>query len=165
VNLISTEIATVQVEQMRALGSPPFVGALEGILKIATIFDEAGYMKGVADRARLLRQWMGFLERWPVVLAPVSVRPTHPFDFDLGGDAAVRQYFWNDMRFNCAVSVLGLPVTATPVGFAGGAPMGVQLITSRYREDVGLDAAAAIEARLGVLAHQLWSRSAQLPLD
>ncbi len=158
VDLISTEIATVQIEQMRALGSPPFVGALEGILHIGTILDQAGYIRGVASRAQRLREWMVFLEQWPVVLAPVSVKPTHPFDFDLGGDAAVREYFWNDMRFNCAVSVLGLPVTTTPVGFANGAPMGVQLITSRYREDVGLDAAAAIEARLGVLAHQLWAR-------
>jgi amidase len=36
--------------------------------------------------------------------------------------------------------------------------MGVQLIASRYREDLCLDAAAAIEARVGVLARQLWAR-------
>src|SRR6185437_16475212 len=30
-DLISTEIATVQLDAMKAMGSPPFVGALEGI--------------------------------------------------------------------------------------------------------------------------------------
>jgi amidase len=45
-----------------------------------------------------------------------------------------------------------------PVGLAGGAPAGVQLVASRYREDLCLDAAAAIEARAGTLLGQLWQR-------
>src|SRR5262249_4008969 len=113
-----------------------------------------------ALRARLLREWLAFLEAWPVVLAPVSVKPTPAFDADLQGDAAVRTLFHNDLRFNAAISVLGLPVATTPVGFAGGNPIGVQLIGSRYREDVVLDAAQAIEDRLGVFAQQLWARKA-----
>ncbi len=38
-----------------------------------------------------------------------------------------------------------------PVGTANGLPQGVQLIGDRYREDVCLDAAEAIEQRLGVV--------------
>jgi len=38
-----------------------------------------------------------------------------------------------------------------------GHPVGVQLIGSRYREDQCLDAAATIEARVGVLAKRLWA--------
>jgi hypothetical protein len=41
------------------------------------------------------------------------------------------------------------------VGLAGRNPVGVQLIGSRYREDVCLDAAAAIEAKVGTLAKRL----------
>jgi len=37
----------------------------------------------------------------------------------------------------------------------------VQLIASRYREDLCLDAAQAIERRVGVLARKLWARSSQ----
>jgi amidase len=36
--------------------------------------------------------------------------------------------------------------------------VGVQLIASRYREDLCLDAAAAIEAKVGIMAKQLWQR-------
>jgi len=39
-----------------------------------------------------------------------------------------------------------------------GRPIGVQLIAGRYREDLALDAAAAIEKRVGVLVRQLWER-------
>ena len=43
-------------------------------------------------------------------------------------------------------------------GKSNGQPIGVQLITGRYREDLALDAAAAIEKRAGVLSHRLWER-------
>jgi amidase len=156
-DLISTEIATVQIQQMRELGSAAFIGALEGILAMATLLDAGGYIKAVALRARLLRQWLLFLEDYPVVLAPVSVKPTPALDADLKGVDAVREIFRNDLRMNAAISVLGLPVAVTPAGYARGAPVGVQLIASRYREDVALEAAAAIEARVGVMAHELWA--------
>ena len=74
------------------------------------------------------------------------------------GDSAVKRIFWNDLRFVGAISVLGLPVAVTSAGLVEGTPVGVQLIGSRYREDVCLEAAAAIEARVGVLAHTLWAR-------
>jgi len=157
-DLISTEIATLQLAQYREQGSPPFQGALDGILSLATILDAEGYMKAVAYRSRLLRRWLAFLEDWPVILAPVSVQPTPAFDADLVSLEAVQTLFRNDLRFNAAVSVLGIPVVTTPIGYVNGAPVGVQLIGSRYREDVCLDAAAAIEARLGLPAHDLWAR-------
>ena len=157
-DLISTEIVNVQVAQFRELGSAPFLKSLEGLMKIADVLDTPGYMRAMASRSRMLREWLAVLEDWPIILAPLSVKPTPAFDADLKGDLAVRDIFWNDMRFNAAVSVLGLPVVTTPIGFAGGAPVGLQLIGSRYREDVCLDAAAAIEARVGVMAHQLWAR-------
>jgi amidase len=158
VDLISTEITVMQLAQYREQGGPLFQGALDGILTMATILDGKQYMEGVAYRARLIRRWLEFLEDWPVILAPVSVQPTPAYDADLVSTEAVRRIFGNDLRFNMAVSALGVPVVTTPIGFVNGAPIGVQLITSRYREDVGLDAAAAIEARLGLPVHDLWAR-------
>jgi amidase len=158
-DLISTEIATVQRDAMVAMGSAPFVGALDGILHMAEILDLPGYMQGVARRARVLREWLKFLEAYPVILAPVSVQPTPAYDADLKGDAAVARFFKNDLRFVGALSVLGLPVATTPAGLtAKGHPVGVQLIASRYREDMALAAAEAIEARVGPLAPKLWAR-------
>ena len=157
-DLIATEIEMLQAAQMRELGSADFVQALDGLVKMATILDGEGYARAIAHRSGVLREWLIFLEDWPLILTPVSVRRTPGVNADLGGDAALRHFFWNDTRFVSAISVLGLPVAVTPVGLLDGHPVGVQIIGSRYREDLCLDAAQAIEARVGVMAHRLWAR-------
>jgi amidase len=51
------------------------------------------------------------------------------------------------MRMVVPVNILGLPSCAVPVGCDDGLPQGVQLIGARFREDLLLDAAQAIEDR------------------
>ncbi|HSK98157.1 MAG TPA: hypothetical protein VK891_16140 [Euzebyales bacterium] len=55
------------------------------------------------------------------------------------------------MRMAMAVNALGLPAVAVPVGVGDGLPQVVQIIGPRYREDLCLDAAAAIEQQLGTI--------------
>ena len=55
------------------------------------------------------------------------------------------------MRMAIAVNALGLPAAAVPVGTADGLPQVVQVIGPRYREDLCLDAAAALEEPFGVI--------------
>ena len=155
--LLTTEVSTLQAAQMLDGASPDFARALDGMLRMATILDGEGYMRAVALRARLLRDWLTFLETYSITLAPLSVRKALPVNGDIADDDAVRRILGDDLRFSSALSVLGLPVAVTPLGLLDGHPVGVQLIGSRYREDRCLDAAAAIEARVGVLAHQLWA--------
>ena len=54
-----------------------------------------------------------------------------------------------------AVNLLGLPAAAVPAGLHNGVPIGVQIIGPRFREDLCLDAAQAIERSVGVLARKL----------
>ena len=157
-DLIMTELAVLQEAQMRQIGSDAFKKSLDGFLKMATILDREAYMRAIAQRSGVLRQWLMFLENYPVILTPVSVRRTPAVNADLDGDARVRELFWNDLRFMSSINVLGLPAAVVPVGFAQGAPVGVQVIASRYREDVCLDAAAAIERKAGILVGKLWER-------
>jgi amidase len=55
------------------------------------------------------------------------------------------------MRMAIAVNALGLPAVAVPVGIEQALPQVVQVIGPRYREDLCLDAAAALEDRLGTI--------------
>jgi amidase len=157
-DLIMTELSVLQEAQMREFGSADFKKTLDGFLKMATILDGRAYMEAIAHRSRVLRNWLTFLETYPVILTPLSVKRTPEANADLDGDARVHSLFWNDLRFMSSINVLGLPAAVVPIGLVVGNPVGVQLIGSRYREDVCLDAAATIEAKVGIMAKRLWER-------
>jgi len=88
---------------------------------------------------------------WGVVLivAPIST----DLPFEAGKDLAFAEVaaIVRAMRMAIAVNALGLPAVALPVGIGDGLPQAVQVIGPRYREDLCLDAAAAVEERLGII--------------
>ncbi|WP_439573099.1 amidase family protein [Phreatobacter sp.] len=157
-DLIMTEMHVLQEKQMRQVASDGFKTTMDGFLKLATLLDYEGYMKAIALRSRFIRNWLAFLEDYPVVLTPLSVNPVPETNADLKGAKRIAEVFWNDVRFMSAINLLGLPAAVVPVGLAKGTPVGVQIIASRYREDICLDAAAAVEKRAGRLVPELWKR-------
>jgi amidase len=85
--------------------------------------------------------WNQFFQNYPVVLSPVCCeRP-----WIINDDHARVAQIAKAMRMVVAVNILGLPSCALPVGCDEGLPQGVQLIGARFREDLLLDAAQAIE--------------------
>jgi len=70
-------------------------------------------------------------------------------DTDLDDDHVAETI--HGMRMAIAVNTLGLPAVALPVGIGDNLPQSVQVIGPRYREDLCLDAAAALEDRLGII--------------
>jgi amidase len=155
-DVIFGEIEILQEKSMNAVTSDAFKQVLRGYKAMSHRLDIGGYMNAITMRSRHLRNWLMFLEKWPIVLTPVTVQATPPPRADLEGDDRVRELFRNDLRFVSTVNVLGLPAAVVPVGLHLGHPVGVQLIASRYREDLCLNAAQAIESRVGVVARKLW---------
>jgi amidase len=112
--------------------------------------DLTGYMTAFIARGAVARAWSVFQAEWPLVLGPICTQPAAPVrQFEGGADDIAALY--ESMRLVVAVNLLGLPASAVPVGVAEGLPQGVQVIGPRYREDLCLDAAQAIEDRLGIL--------------
>lgn len=122
---------------------------------MSAFFEAAGDPDPVAAeqsfivRHSLLRSWSEFQETHPLIVAPIAsdIPGLAGTDLEDGRVAADLQ----TMRMAMAVNALGLPAVALPVGIADGLPQAVQVIGPRYREDLCLDAAAAVEDRLGVL--------------
>ena len=107
------------------------------------------YLKTLARRTTHLRDWMLFLERYPLVVGPVSTEPPFAVGFDVESLERTREVL-RGQRLLVAVNLLGLPAVSVPTGLWGGLPLGVQVIGARYREDLCLDAAEVIEAQRGL---------------
>jgi amidase len=111
-------------------------------------FDLAGYSRALADRARLLRDWTQFMERYPLIVGPVSTARPFAVGDDVINSERSREIM-DSQRLIVAISLLGLPAAVVPVGVADGLPQAVQIIGRPFREDLCLDAAEAIERALG----------------
>jgi amidase len=105
------------------------------------------HLKALAERARLIRTWQLFLEQTPLVLTPVCTELPYAHGFDLESAARTAEV-WRQCATLMAIPVLGLPGMAVPTGTAEGLPVGVQIVGPRFREDLILTAAEAIEARV-----------------
>nr|WP_310524673.1 amidase [Polymorphobacter sp.] len=101
-------------------------------------------------RHTIARAWSAFFADYPIILGPTWCQPQFAHGFDIAGPDSAAQTL-ELMRFVVPMNLLGLPVVCVPTGTANGLPLGVQVIADRFREDLCLDAAEAIEARLGHL--------------
>jgi amidase len=152
-NLIMTEERAVSEKEIaqstRAIeiyGDEKVKRNRRGTLKYSAPFDFDGYIRGLARRSTILREWSIFLERYPLLVMPVSWKAPFPIDYDQQGDDAVRQTHLA-MQPSIAVSLLGLPGLAIPTGIHGSIPTGVQLVAARYEDEHCLAAGEVIQAR------------------
>ena len=105
--------------------------------------DQAAQLATWVALHQLGAAWAQFSQDHPVVLAPVCCERPWLVDDEVSriGEIAAA------MRMVVPVNILGLPSCAVPVGCDDGLPQGVQLIGARFREDLLLDAAQAVEDR------------------
>jgi amidase len=101
-----------------------------------------------AERHTVARAWSEYMSERPLVLAPVAAMQPFEVGYDMRGRDETLAWL-RAIRMIVVASFLGLPSVAVPVGKAGGLPQGVQVIGARFREDLCLAAAEAIEDRLG----------------
>lgn len=107
--------------------------------------DANGLLDAVQRRAGLLREWQVFLKEHPVLICPVSAELPFPDGLDVESDDSFRRCFEAQI-IQIGLPFMGLPGLTVTTGLVGKAPVGVQLIAGRYREDILLDAGAVIEA-------------------
>lgn len=113
--------------------------------------DATGMSMMFMERYGVARSWSEFLTEYPLVLTPTWTQLPFEHGFDVAtaaGSAATMEM----VRPVLPANLLGLPSACVPAGRdqATGLPIGVLLTGRRNREDLCLDAAETIEARLGL---------------
>jgi amidase len=156
-SLIFSEMQQLLGKPIQEFGSDAFHTFLDDCYKATQFLDKEGYMRCLIKRTRILREWLLFLEEYPLVLAPLTRKPSFKVDEDIqGGSKALKLFSALEPSFS--INALGLPSAVVPIAFDQGVPHGVQIIGQRFREDTCLDAAETIERQVGILSQQLWDK-------
>jgi amidase len=131
-----------QLEAAEREGDPGALACLRGNRANVFPFDLS---RTLTRRATLTREWLAFLEKYPVLLMPVSGELPFLDQLDRKDEASFARV-WRAQTPQIAIPFMGLPGLTVSTGLVGRIPVGVQLVSGRYREDLCLAAGEAIEA-------------------
>jgi amidase len=145
-DLAFSEIGSMLRPFIPATGDEDMGRFVEALTEIKGTADVAKYQAGLREREALLIKWQVFLDKYPLILMPACGELSLPFDLDTQGVAAVKRML-AALRYQISLPVLGFPAVALPMGTHEGLPMGVQIVSRRFREDLCLNAGELIEFR------------------
>jgi amidase len=131
-----------QLEMAEREGDPGALACLRGNRAKVHPFDLS---KALTRRATLTREWLALFEQYAVLLMPVSGELPFPDHLDRKDEASFARV-WHAQLPQIAIPFMGLPGLTVSTGLVGRIPVGVQLVSGRYREDLCLAAGEAIEA-------------------
>jgi len=134
-----------QLEAAEREGDPGALACLRGNRSKVFPLDAAAFSNTLTRRATLTRQWLEFFEKYAVLLMPVSAELPFPDGLDRKDDASFARV-WRAQLTQIAIPFMGLPGLTVSTGLVGRIPVGVQVVSGRYREDLCLAAGEAIEA-------------------
>jgi amidase len=126
-------------------GDPDSQFVFAQMQRLAGPLDQASVMAALQERTALMRDWATFLARHPLLLCPVSGELPFEQQSDVRSETDFDRIYEAQLTQR-GLPVMGMPSLAVATGLAGAAPMGVQLVCARFREDILFDAGAMIEA-------------------
>ena len=129
---------------VEAMGDAGVKSALRGYLHGLAPLDRDQTLEAQTRRFSICRDWAVFLQRYPVLLMPNSWQRQFAIDADIGPPEQVDQLVRAQSPL-LGTAMMGLPGLSVPTGLAAGLPVGVQLVSGRFREDLILRAGEIIE--------------------
>ena len=111
-----------------------------------TVIDLPTYTNAIARRHAIAAQWQSFMQDYPLILGPVSTMQPFEVGYDLAGKAELQRLI-QALTLTEACNLLGLPSVVVPVLVADGLPQAVQIVGTRFQEELCLDAAEQIERK------------------
>ncbi|SHK83031.1 amidase [Bradyrhizobium lablabi] len=122
-------------------GDPGALACLRGNRSKVFPFDLS---QTLTRRLTLTREWLAFFEKYPVLLMPVSGELPFPDHLDRKDEASFARV-WHAQIPQIGIPLMGLPGLTVSTGLVGRVPVGVQIVSGRFREDLCLAAGEAIE--------------------
>jgi amidase len=149
--LIISDFASVLGPLSQMMGADAMAFVNNCVQAVPPLTDATAWSNLMVERDGIARAWSNFMADRPLLLTPTWTQLPFEHGFDSAtpaGTAATNEL----TRPVVPANLLGLPSACVPAGRdeATGLPIGVLITGRRFREDLCLEAAEAIEARLGV---------------
>jgi amidase len=149
--LIMGDLSSVLDPLSQVMGSDALAFLKNFQAAVPPLADTAAWSNLMVERHAIARAWSMFMRERPLILSPTWTQLPfeHGFDSDTPAGAAAAKEL---MRPVVPANLLGLPSACVPAGQdeVTGLPIGVLITGQRFREDLCLEAAEAIETRLGL---------------
>jgi amidase len=141
---------------MREHGDDALRKALGHYMAINPVWDRDQCLEAMTRRFNIARDWAVFFERYPVLLMPNSWERQFRIDDDQQSPERTAQILLAQAPM-LSTATLGLPGLSVPTGVVQGLPVGVQIVSTKFREDRMLAAGEVIEraAQFSALDHLL----------
>ena len=135
---------------MRDNGDDALRIALNHYMATTPVWDRDDYLDTLTRRFNIARDWAVFFERYPILLMPNSWERQFQIDDDQRSPERTAQILLAQAPM-LGTAVLGLPGLSIPTGIVNGLPVGVQVVSTKFREDLALSAGEVIEqaAKIG----------------
>ncbi len=145
--IIGAEATSIHESWLRQRAAEHYAAMVRVQLELGAMLPAVDYLRAQRFRAKLIGEFDAAFGLVDVIAAPTvahvaPVQPAHPGVAGRGRSRAVKR--------TCPHNLTGLPAVSVPCGTAeDGLPVGLQIIGSRYRDDLVLGVAAAFEVRGG----------------
>ncbi len=107
-----------------------------------------GFMRAHMMRDQIVRGWNEFFATYPLVILPGFADPMMGRNQDRkGGDSMLKVA--ELARYMLNIPALGIPAMSFPMGKHNNAPIGVQIASHAWREDLIIEAGYAVENHRG----------------
>ncbi|MFT4795711.1 MAG: amidase [Paracoccaceae bacterium] len=130
---------------MKREAEPDSLFVYEIMRREAGLVDLDAVMTALQMRASLVRQWEVFLQKYPILICPISGELPFDQQLDVRSEADFLRIYEAQLTQR-GLPAMGMPALAVATGTADGKPVGVQLVAGRFREDVLIAAGMDIEA-------------------
>jgi len=132
--LIVHELRIHNLPMIEASAPPEEINEAHALFDATPKVDFDGFRAGLARRTTILREWLAFMQEYPLVLTPATWRKPQKIDtYDHPVRLTADQVL--ELSPQHVPPLLGLPTLAAPTGLADGVPMGIQLMASLFEEE------------------------------
>lgn len=155
------EVQALMGPDIRAAGSKTINAIFDEYFEQFPPFTGDELLAAMARRSHFAREWSLFLQEYPLVLTPFLPHPFFRPNRDAEGADGVREVLGAAL-YSYSMNYIGLPAGSVPARLAdlpgGTQPINVQIVGRRWREDMVVDACAAVQGRVGHFHEILWDR-------